>query len=80
MTQINKPPVTEQKPIEISRAMEAFLLNLHLFTPSQRERVLRLLEYLFLPKYVMHNSSPIEEEWINKNINKVIVSEEKGGE
>jgi hypothetical protein len=58
MTQINRP-AAEAPDKDQQKMLELFLLNLNLFTPEQRERVITLIEYVMLPRYL-----PIEEEWI----------------
>lgn len=65
--EIKADPVTISNNISGARALELFLTNLHMFTPKQREKMIKLLENTILPKYVVSGGLPIEEEWKRKN-------------
>lgn len=59
------PVPLEMKPLE-NQSILLFLEHASLFTPEQRERVLKLLEYTILPKYKLNGNVPLEEEWLNR--------------
>lgn len=50
----------EQEAI-LGKGLQSLLLNANLWTPEERGRILKLLEYLILPRY-----APIEEDWAKK--------------
>lgn len=62
--QVNKPigtMATENK------NLSCFLQNLNMFTPEQRDIIIKLLEYTIIPRYEVAGKAPIEEEWIRRN-------------
>lgn len=62
--QVKNDPMTV---LDSNKALEAFLLNAHLYTPEQRNKIVDMLEYLIMPRYVISGKAPIEEEWIKKS-------------
>lgn len=52
-------------PVE-SKNLTIFLENLIHFTPEQRDKMIRLLEYTIIPKYEVSGNAPIEEEWLRR--------------
>lgn len=64
MAQIDPEAVPVTKDINLQRMLESFLINLNMFTPEQRERMIKILEYVILPRYEMAGKTPIEEEYL----------------
>lgn len=65
----------EQDP-NVFRMLEKFFVHAESLQPKERERMINLLEYLLLPHYLTQGTAPIEEEWLNKEIQKATKKEE----
>jgi hypothetical protein len=47
------------------KILELFLTNMHLFEPVDRKEMVKILKFIFLPRYMAEGRPPIEEEHLN---------------
>ena len=56
---VDSKPIAEPIDVETLKMLQRFILNAGLFTPEERHTLIKLFEYLILPRY-----APIEEDYI----------------
>jgi len=62
-----KPRAKTGEEILTARVLELFLEKIDILSNKQRDKIIRLLEFLILPRYLAEGKPPIEEEYLESH-------------